>query len=363
MIRISTESKRGKNPHWVIAAVLVTACIGIGGRAQGQTDKIVAQIGVPVPNIGALQIYVAQEVGFFGEEGLSVELRYSSGAPQALQLVAAGQADVALGTLEPLINGHEAGLPLKAFASTNREMIYYVAVPEASPIKAVADLKNAKIGVANLGGAAPGVVRSIHRSGGVEPTSDSLLPVGFGDQALAALSSGRVQALGLWSNAYFAMERSGHRFRYFHHPTLGRFGNLALIASDRVLGVRKKEICGFARAVAKASAFAIENPEMALRIYWKTVPGARKGTVDAEDVKNGMIELMPQIRDLDIGFPPAAQYGTIDESALEQFESMLQEQGGTKTKPPAAAIVTRSILQCMNSFDLANVRERARGWK
>jgi hypothetical protein len=55
-----------------------------------------------------------------------------------------------------------------------------------------------KVGVASFASAAVPVVKSMLKQSGVELQSDTLLPVGVMDQAMAALNSGKVQALGLY---------------------------------------------------------------------------------------------------------------------------------------------------------------------
>jgi NitT/TauT family transport system substrate-binding protein len=360
------KSNKSGMRRWMLALAAGSAVAALAfspASAQQTPRKLSVQVGVPAPNIVSLQLYVAQQAGFFAEDGVDVEVRYSSGAPQALQLVAASQADVALGTIEPLISGHEKGLRAKAFARIGSRMIYYVAVPADSTVKKVEDLKDAKIGVANLGGAAVAVVRSILREGNAHPNADTLLPVGIGEQAMTALRTNKVQALGLWSNAYYTMERNGHRFRYFHHPTLGDFGNVALMAADKTLTGKRQEMCGFSRAVAKATLFIVENPEAALRMYWNAVPSAKIGATDAEAVKSGMLELMPQIKDLDVGFPPKAKYGVFNNTAVANYETLLKEQGLTATTPPVSELVSDAMIDCMNAFNDAEVRTRAREWK
>jgi NitT/TauT family transport system substrate-binding protein len=195
----------------------------------------------------------------------------------------------------------------------------------------------------------------------LEPIPE-LLPVGIGEQAIVALTSGHVQALGLWSNAYYAMERAGHSFRYFRHPTLADFGNIALMTSDTTIDDRRDELCGFSRGVAKASAFMVENPEAALRMYWTSVPGARTGEDEAEAVKNGMIELAQQVDDFNVGFPPESQFGVFDEAAFARYEELLLEQGLTNTTPPVSELVSDALVDCMNDFDYEEVRELAAGW-
>ena len=341
--------------------------VAIGGlcvlNAQAQDKKFIAQGGAPVPYTGFLSVYVGQQAGFFKQEGLDVEMRYASGAPQGTQITAANQADVAVVTVEPTINGYDKGVRGKIFSRINNELIYYIAVPEDSPIKTVEDLKGKKIGVASFGSAAVPVVRSILRSAGIEPQSDSLLPVGVMDQAMAALRSGSVQALGLYDGIYFALERAGVKFRYFRHPTLAGFGNTGLFASDETIKSKRDEVCKFGRAYAKATLFAETNPEAAVRLYWKAVPAARRGADDAEALKNGLIEVAPMLKVFNIGFPPNAKFGEIDKAAFAKYMELNKQEGVIASLPPLDALVTNDLMACINDFDGDKVREAARNWK
>lgn len=341
--------------------------VAIGGlcvlNAQAQDKKFIAQGGAPVPYTGFLSVYVGQQAGFFKQEGLDVEMRYASGAPQGTQITAANQADVAVVTVEPTINGYDKGVRGKIFSRINNELIYYIAVPEDSPIKTVEDLKGKKIGVASFGSAAVPVVRSILRSAGIEPQSDSLLPVGVMDQAMAALRSGSVQALGLYDGIYFALERAGVKFRYFRHPTLAGFGNTGLFASDETIKSKRDEVCKFGRAYAKATLFAETNPEAAVRLYWKAVPAARRGADDAEALKNGLIEVAPMLKVFNIGFPPNAKFGEIDKAAFAKYMELNKQEGVIASLPPIDAVVTNDLMACINDFDADKVREMARNWK
>ena len=316
-----------------------------------------------MPYTGFLSVYVGQQAGFFKQEGLDVEMRYASGAPQGTQITAANQADVAVVTVEPTINGYDKGVRGKIFSRINNELIYYIAVPEDSPIKTVEDLKGKKIGVASFGSAAVPVVRSILRSAGIEPQSDSLLPVGVMDQAMAALRSGSVQALGLYDGICFALERAGVKFRYFRHPTLAGFGNTGLFASDETIKSKRDEVCKFGRAYAKATLFAETNPEAAVRLYWKAVPAARRGADDAEALKNGLIEVAPMLKVFNIGFPPNAKFGEIDKAAFAKYMELNKQEGVIASLPPLDALVTNDLMACINDFDGDKVREAARNWK
>lgn len=341
--------------------LISTALMTESGLAQ--TKKFIMQGGAPVPYSAFIGAYVGQQTGFFKEEGLDVEVRYASGAPQGTQVAAANQADVAIVTVEPLINGYDKGVRGKFLALINNKLIYYIAVPEDSPIKTVEDLRGKKIGVASFGSAAVPVVRSILRSAGIQPASDTLLPVGVMDQAMAALKSDKVQALGLYDGMYFALERAGFKFRYFHHPALTNFGNTGMFASDDTIKIKQDELCRFSRAYAKATLFAVTNPEAAVKMYWKVAPSARRGATDEEAMKNGLAEIAPMLKVYDIGFPPGRRYGQIDRTAFEKYIELNKQEGVINATPPVDALVTDVFSECMNKFDADAVRAKAKDWK
>ena len=91
--------------------------------------------------------------GFFKEEGLQVEVRFSTGGPQATQITASGGADVGQVTQEPAIEGYDKGIRGKMFYTQFTRLIYHVAVPADSAIQSIADLKGKKIGVSNMASA------------------------------------------------------------------------------------------------------------------------------------------------------------------------------------------------------------------
>jgi NitT/TauT family transport system substrate-binding protein len=331
--------------------------------ADAQLRKFAVQGGAPVPYIAFAPVYVGQQAGFFKEEGLDVEIRYASGAAQATQLAAAGQADVAMITVEPSINGYEKGIRGKIIFATNNQLIYYIAVPEDSPIKSIQDLKGKKIGVANFGSSAVPVVRAILRGAGIEPTSDTLVPVGVMDQAMAALHSDKVQALGLYDGIYFGLERAGYKFRYFKHPTLATLGNAGVFASDKVIAARHDDLCRFGRAFAKSVAFMVANPEATTRMWWKVSPAAKRGATEEEAMKNGLPETVSIVKTYDLGFPPQAKYGAIDHERFKSYVDLLKQEGVVASAPAVSELITDDFIGCINQFDAEKVRAVARGWK
>jgi len=89
---------------WAFTIATTALLVWPGGASA---EKLVLQAAFPVPSLSLAPVYIAEQAGFFKEEGLEVEIRFSSGGPQATQITASGGADLALVTIEPAIQGYD----------------------------------------------------------------------------------------------------------------------------------------------------------------------------------------------------------------------------------------------------------------
>ena len=343
---------------------LATAILlsGVMGASAQAADTLVVQGGAPVPYLGFLPIYVAEQAGFFKEEGLEVKVNYAANAGLATQLVVAGNGDMTISTFEPIAQGYDKGMRGKIFLQTNNSFLYYVGVPADSSIKSVQDLKGKKIGVSNLGSSAIPALRSLLDEAGVPHSSSTFLPVGVGSQAMAALNTGKVDALGLWDGIYFGLERGGAKLRYFHHPKLAGFGNFGFVTSNKTLKEKQQQLCAFGRAVGKATVFVLENPKAAVPMYWAGNPSAKSGGGDQEAFDKSLAEVT-KIAATYGTLGDDQTYGAINEAGFAAYLGMLKEQGYINALPPVDDIATDSVTECSNQFDREKVRELARNWK
>lgn len=351
-------------PRSAAAALVAIGALLAVGMAQARAENLIVQIGSQVPSLSALQFYVADKAGFFAEEKLSVEVRYTANAPTATQIVAAGNADIGMMTNEPIIQGHAKGVRAKMFFVHQAPLNYYVGIPENSPIRTVADLKGKNIGVSNLGSAAVPVLRSMMRTVNAEAGRDyTLVPVGVLDQALAALRTDRVAAVAMWESQFAAFHRIGFRMRYLRHPTLADFGNTGFFASEQAIKTKGEALCGMGRSVLKAMVFTRENPTAALQIYWQVNPAARAGSDEAAILESGKREIEYMME----GYRPykdgQKDFGRVDRAGFERYMQMFKDEGLLAEVPPMEDLVTDQFIECSNKIDPVAVRKKARDWK
>lgn len=323
-------------------------------------ERFIVQGGSPVPNPAYLNTYVAQEAGFFAEEGLEVEVRYTQGAALATQLAASNSADIADVTFEPYLMGYSQGLRGKFIYSRYDELIYWLAVPLDSDIKTASDLAGKKIGVASMASSSMTVAKSLLRSAGIEPTNDMFLPVGTGDQAMAALAGGQVQALSLWDAVYGSLERAGHKFRYIHHPKVGDVSNGGFFASDVALSEKTDALERFLRAQVKARIFIKENPQASLDIYWKANPAAKPQGTQEEAIAVGLAEIT--FKSALFNDDPVEKFGLFDPAKVQSYMDVLKAEGVYSVDLTAADLVNNDLIAAANRVDPVPIREKARSW-
>jgi NitT/TauT family transport system substrate-binding protein len=352
------------NRRTVLKAGAATACLpGVSGPAIAQGKGFILQGGSPTPNAYYVPYYIAQEVGFFRDEGLEVEVRYSRGAPLAAQLVATGAADAASISFEPVIIGYEKGVRGRFFYQQTTSVIYYMAIPVDSAIKDVSRLAGKKVGVASLGSAAIPIARAILRSAKVDPKGVAFVPVGVAGQAAGALRAGQVDALALWDAPYAGLESLGLKFNYFREPELLDVGNSGLFTSDQSIANRPKDLEGVTRAVAKGTVFMLENLDAALKIYWKVNPAAKIGTDEQSALANGRRELEFVAKAFAILKDKNAKYGELRPAEIKKFIEVISREEELKAPPSVNDIIAPQFVDAANNFDVDAVRKMADGWR
>jgi NitT/TauT family transport system substrate-binding protein len=144
-----------------------------------------------------LPLTVAEQKGFFKDEGLDVEIVDFAGGARALQAVVGGSADVVSGAFEHNINMQAKGQSMRAFVLQGRapQIVLAVSNKTMPNFKSVADLKGKKIGVTAPGSSTNIMANYVLSKNGLKPTDVSFVGVGASQGAVAALRSGQIDAI------------------------------------------------------------------------------------------------------------------------------------------------------------------------
>jgi len=178
----------------VLAALALAAA-----PARAQIEKRDVHIAVGGQNsFYYLPITIAERQGYFKDEGLNVKISDFAGGSVALRAVVGGSADVVSGAYEHTISLQSKKQYFQAFVAQGRlpQIAFGVATAKAGSVKSFKDLKGLKIGVSAPGSSTHNLVKQLLTKGGLDPNKDaSIVGVGLGAQAFAALKSGQIDAI------------------------------------------------------------------------------------------------------------------------------------------------------------------------
>jgi NitT/TauT family transport system substrate-binding protein len=167
--------------------------------AAAQIEKRDVHIAVGGQNsFYYLPITIAERQGYFKDEGLNVKISDFAGGSVALRAVVGGSADVVSGAYEHTISLQSKKQYFQAFVAQGRlpQIAFGVATAKAGSVKSFKDLKGLKIGVSAPGSSTHNLVKQLLTKGGLDPNKDaSIVGVGLGAQAFAALKSGQIDAI------------------------------------------------------------------------------------------------------------------------------------------------------------------------
>ena len=195
------------------AAALAAASIAAPSlRAQARLEK--SKVSIAVGGKAAfyyLPLTIAEQLGYFKNEGLDVEISDFAGGARALQALVGGSADVVAGAYEHTINMQSKGQHIQAFVLQGRAPQIAVGVStKAMPnYKTLSDLRGKKIGVSAPGSSTNMVANLVLSRAGVKSSEVSYVGVGTSAGALAALRSGQIDAMSNTDPVMTMLEQKG----------------------------------------------------------------------------------------------------------------------------------------------------------
>jgi ABC-type nitrate/sulfonate/bicarbonate transport system substrate-binding protein len=225
----------------------------------------------PQANLPFVGVYVAQEKGFFTDEGLTVDIQHSAGGGEHLQLLAAGEVQVTTQDAAVLLKRRaDPGLPLVSMGLIGqRGQQAFVALAD-SGIVTPNDWEGHMVG---FKGTPPPDLFAIMESAGVNQEAVELVNVGFDPRVLVEglvdvypvfksnepdILRGWGYDLNLWDAADYGV------------PTLG----LSYVTTEELIAENPELLTRFMRAAMKGITYAQENPDEAVEIVLKYAEGA-----------------------------------------------------------------------------------------
>ena len=154
---------------------------------------------------------MAERQGYFREEGLEVEIPNFAGGSQALRALVGGSADMVSGAYEHTINMVAKKQPIKAVVLQAKYSSIVLLMPKdkAAKYKGGRDLKGLKVGVTAPGSSTNMFVNNLLAKDGLKPNDVSIVGVGTGSGAFAAMDKGEIDAISNLDPVISQLEATG----------------------------------------------------------------------------------------------------------------------------------------------------------
>lgn len=282
----------------LLALVLVTQIVacgpGGGGGAPVAAPPRVTLALDWTPNTNHTGIYVAQAKGWYGEEGVDLEiLPYAEGTTTD-QLVSAGRADFGISSEESVVPSRAAGLDIVSVAAILQHNTSALVTLAESGIDRLRELDGKRY--AGFGAAyEEPVISTMIRSDGGEGRFQNVTANLYGYDAVKAGQADFVWIFMGWDGV--RAEREGTRLNAFYIRDHGvpDYYTPVIVASGKRLGEDPERLRGFMAATARGYEWAIEHPREAADLLIETAP---EGTFpDPELVRASQEWLSPRYKE------------------------------------------------------------------
>ena len=224
-------------------------------------EKTTLRVG-HLPVTGHAKFFIAQEEGFFAQEGLAIELVEFANSADGLAALRAGKLDLgAFGTTAPLLHISK-GADIRIIGGVMGEDASLIATAENAPtIKTVADLKGKKVATVRLA-TGDAVLRGALEQVGLNWKTDlQIFELKSPPAVIEAVKSGQVDAGLVWGPHDFRAEEVGLKVVIRSRSLSPGHPCCRLSVNTKDVTDRPDVLVRFLRAFLRAEKFAQDNHE------------------------------------------------------------------------------------------------------
>ncbi|MCL1058726.1 ABC transporter substrate-binding protein [Shewanella gelidimarina] len=275
------------------------------------------------PNHGP--VIIAQQKGYFRDEGLTITIQEPADPSMPAKLVAANNVDLAISYQTSLTIDVAAGLPLIRSATLIATPLNTLMVLDNGNINSLADLKGKKVGI-SIAGNEEATIGTMLKTEGVDFSEIKIINVGWA--LSSSLASGKVDAIwgGLRNFETNQLALEGYKAKSFFPEEHGvpSYDELVFVANAKTYDAEALKM--FNHAIEKATQFIVNHPEES----WKTFVSYAPDTLNNELNKRAWNDTLTRF-----ALRPAA----VDLQRYDRFSAFMYQHKIIKTLPKAQDFV------------------------
>jgi NitT/TauT family transport system substrate-binding protein len=360
------ENRRSTRLVGWICAVVIALATTPSFTQQKPPQKVRLAVGTTVLNVGYPMLTLAVTLGYWKEEGYDVELLPVGASLQAIQQMVAGNAEFAEVNASVIVQSNvKNDLPVR-IVMANGVIDWAIAVDADGPIKSVKDLKGKTLGVFSLATGGIAYLNSHLRANGLDPARDvEMVPLGLGAPPVEALRTNKVQGLLYWAAAVSTFENAGLKLRKLVGDDWRSYPDYSMSTMEATIDKDPAMVIAMARGAAKATVFALANPDCARKLHWARYPSTKPtGADEATLIKWDMHNQQAQLDSLSDGYKlnGGKLWGNADPAVFDRLVAfMLAAKQIDKTMPAKnMTIGIPDFFTKVNAFDVKAIQDSAK---
>lgn len=256
-----------------VALVIVTACAPAATPTPtaAPLTEVTLVMGY-IPNVQYAPFYVAQDKGYFAQEGIKVNYNWGFEF-DGIKLVGANQADFAIVTGDQIIQARAQNVPIVYIGNWYNAFPVAVVSLADKNIKTPQDLAGKKVGLPGLFGASYTAWRALLHASNLKEQDVRVESIGF--TQVQALSQGTVDAAVAYANNEpVQLQLAGKPINSINTWEYAKLVGNGIATNEATLQNRPQLARGFVRALMRGIQDTLTNPDEALQIAVKYVPEA-----------------------------------------------------------------------------------------
>jgi NitT/TauT family transport system substrate-binding protein len=256
------------------SVLLCTLALLVAAPAAQAADKVTVALDFTLSGYHA-PWFVAQEKGYFTEQGLDVQIGRGYGSGDTVKKLATGVIDIGLNHPAPQIAADAEGGNIRTVMGyLNQEMCAMYSAKEGANVRQPKDLEGKTFG-GPPGDICTMMLPALAEKTGVDYSKIKVQQMD-GPQRIAMLSAGRIDTVGTFFDKDVLIQKglsqSGKTMVSFHYAKYLSFYSIGVTATQATIDKRPEMVQKMVTALLKGFKYTVAHPDEAVAITMKLHP-------------------------------------------------------------------------------------------
>jgi NitT/TauT family transport system substrate-binding protein len=286
-----------------------------------------------IPNVQFAPFYVAQNKGFFAEEGLEVEIEYGF-EDDFVALAAQGDREFAVASGDQVILAKSQGVPITYIMKWYERYPVALMIPSAKGISQPEDLSGIKVGLPGFFGASFVGWKALAHSAGIDEGDVSVEEIGF-TQA-AAIQQGTVDAAVVYiANEPIQLRNEGIDVEVIQVSDYIDLVANGLVVGEKLMTDNPELVQRMVKATLRGIDYTINNPDETFEIVRRVIP-----EISDEDAPT-----QRQVLDASIELWRSDELGVSSQQAWQDSVDFMKETGLLENNVEPETLYTNKFVE------------------